>query len=538
MRLMASARLAFGAATALLFLACSGPACAADAPAGRWIVVTPPAFRPGLAPLIRHRQAEGFNVVVLETTEVLSRQAIPQPDGTNLQNRLKELFQEYKGRSYVLLVGVFGNNQVTDRVPGLRGAVGRMKDEPSDTGYGMPGLDGAPTLAVGRFPARSAEELRSMVQKTLDFEAALQPASWRNHLFLMLGNPGGGPMAEFFVGQTLAKDLARLHPSWEIRTLFNASSSYYYLPRPRDHETALRWLEEGQLFSVYLGHSAAAGMGLDARFLTREDWAKLNIPHGRGPFFTCGCFACQSNPNGDGYGLVAMRNPTGPVAVIGATGESYSAPGQLAVEGLLTCLAQPPFPSRLADYWLAVQAGLARGKIDPATFALLDMADGTGGKVPLATQRLEHLEMWMLLGDPALRLPIVPVDISLKAGPPVCAGKTLRVEGSLPSSLNGAAVRLTLARPAGSNPPDLAKVPPNRAENRQAREHVFAANHQRPNSFVLAAAEARTSSGSFAATLQAPAILPWSKVIVRASATVSNQSSMGIMVVPVKDVTE
>jgi hypothetical protein len=65
-----------------------------------------------------------------------------------------------------------------------------------------------------------------------------------------------------------------------------------------------------------------------------------------------------------------------------------------------------PFPSRLADYWLAIQAGLARGEIDDFTFKLYDQADGTKGRVPLETQRLEHLEMWMLLGDPALRLPV------------------------------------------------------------------------------------------------------------------------------------
>jgi hypothetical protein len=246
-----------------------------------------------------------------------------------------------------------------------------------------------------------------------------------------------------------------------------------------------------------------------------------------------GCFACQSNREGDGYGLAAMRNPAGPVAVIGATGESYSAPGQLAVEGLLSCLTQPPFPSRLADYWLAIQAGLARGGMDEATFAILDLADGTGGKVPLATQRLEHLEMWMLLGDPALRLPIVPVDISLKIAEPVTAGKALTVSGVLPSRLKGVTVHLTLERPLNSAPVDLVKLHPASPGNREARERAFTANHQRANSFVLASAEAKAAGNRFVGSLEMPANAPWSNLICRASATLSNETGLGVITVPV-----
>jgi hypothetical protein len=320
-----------------------------------------------------------------------------------------------------------------------------------------------------------------------------------------------------------------------VRTIFNVALSPYYLPRPLDRETALRYMRDGNMFAVYLGHSFAAGLGLDGRFMLRQDWAGVSIPQGRGPLFTVGCFACQSNSEGDGYGLAAMRNPAGPVAVIGATGESYSAPGQLAVEGLLSCLARPPFPRRLADYWLAIQAGLARGSMDAATFALLDMADGTGGKVPLPAQRLEHLEMWVLLGDPALRLPIVPMDISLEIAEPVTAGKALAVRGVLPTRLQGVTVHLTLERPLNSEPLDLEKLPPNSPGNREARQRTFMANHQRANSFVLASAEAKAAGTDFVGSLEVPVSLPWKRLICRASATISNETALGVITVPVND---
>jgi Peptidase family C25 len=522
----------------LWVLACGGVGRCAEA-AGQWIVVTAPDLRPVLAPLIEHRQAEGFQVVVVETNEALSPEQVHQGEGTPLKERIKELVQRYQGRSCVLLAGIGRTAGVTNAengpVPSLRGTIGRMKAAASDSGYGFPGKEGMPSIAVGRFPARTAEELRGMVQKTLGFEQDMQPAPWRNRLLLLLGNPGGGPLAEMYVQQNLDSHLASLNPAWEVRTLFNVGSSRYYLPRPRDRETALRYLQEGEMFSLYLGHSYGAGLGLDGKFMLCKDWASVSIPQGRGPFFTCGCYACQSSGAGDGYGLAAARNPAGPVAVIGAAAESYGAAGQLAVEGLMGCLRQAPFPTRLGDYWLAVQAGLARGSMDPTTFALLDMADGTQGKVPLATQRLEHLEMWMLLGDPALRLPVVPMDISVKVAEPIAAGKPVSVSGVLPSRLQGATVRLTLERPLDSEPLDLEKLPPNARTNRDVRERIFIANHQRANSFVLASAEAKTAGTAFTGVLQMPANLPWKSFVCRASATLSNDTALGVTGVLVKD---
>jgi len=523
-----------------LSLPLASASLAAEMP-GQWIVVTPAAFRDALAPLIELRQRQGFRVLVLLTTEVLPQN---RTDGVALQATLRDhtadahhSIIQSKGKNYILLVGAFGAAglpEATNTVPSVQGRVGRMKGELTDSGYGEPTQDGTPTAAVGRFPARDATEVSAMVQKTLKFECDSTPAPWRNRLLLLIGNPGGGPLAEMFVQQTLSHELASLHPSWEARTLFNAASSPYYLPRPRDREAALRYLGEGNLFSVFLGHSYAAGLGLDGKFLTRADWAALSIPKGAGPLFTCGCFALQSSSQGDGYGLTAMRNPAGPVAIVGATGETYSMAGLLAVKGLLACVREPPFPSRLGDYWLGVGAGLARGKLDEATFALLDLADGSGGKVPLAIQRREHLEMWMLLGDPALRMPVMPQDVSLRVTGPIGAGQQLAVSGLLPDRLKGAAVHLSLARPLDSVPTSLEALAPNSATNRDARERAFIARHQSANSFVLATAEAKASGNHFVASLAAPANLGWSNLVLRASAALSNEVGLAATSVPVQ----
>ena len=97
-------------------------------------VVTAPAFRQELTPLIEQRRAEGFKVTVLETTNVLTVEQIQQGDGLPLQAYLEAHCARSNGPNYLLLAGVTGiagltnDEQIT--VPALRGAVGRMKGRP------------------------------------------------------------------------------------------------------------------------------------------------------------------------------------------------------------------------------------------------------------------------------------------------------------------------------------------------------------------------------------------------------------------------
>src|SRR5256885_2955985 len=111
-----------------------------------------------------------------------------------------------------------------------------------------------------------------MVQKTLKFEREPLTNGWRNQLTLIMGNPGGGPMAEMFVQQALCENLARLHPVLNVRTVFDAGASKYFVPATRLRDVTTQWLEEGALFSVYLGHSRVGAMWSTSDFMTRADW--------------------------------------------------------------------------------------------------------------------------------------------------------------------------------------------------------------------------------------------------------------------------
>jgi hypothetical protein len=487
------------------------PVAALAAPP-QWVVVTAPVFRDAVAPLAEHRKAQGMHVVVVETTDVLTPADLVARDARPLRDHVRKLCRDYPGTSSVLLVGAVDGSVATAVFP-CRGTAGRMKGEPTDNGYGCPGGGRLPSVAVGRFPARSAAEVRAMVAKTLRHENDRRPGRWRRQMAVLAGIPAYNPLVDQLVEGIAMARFDRLDPAWTGRAVYSNPRSRFGVPDDRLHAEALRCVEGGEAFVLYLGHSGPRGLyGGRARFLDRDDWSRLRIARGPGVFFTFGCCGCQlAGDDGEGYGVAAVRNPDGPAAVLGSHGICYAAMVHLAAGGLFERCFAGPLPDRLADAWLAVEKGIAEGKIDDLIYRVLDGVDGDPG-VPQAAQRQEHLEMFVLLGDPALRLPQVPADLELEAAGPVKPGGELRVRGRLPERLAGARVQVTLERTAGSMPAEAGPPKPD--------------SFERANRFVLAEAEPVTDGPRFEARLRAPDRLPWRRVVLRAYASTDDTEGM------------
>jgi hypothetical protein len=194
--------------------ACAGPACAGDTPTGKWIVVTAPAFRDALEPLCEHRKAQGLDVEVVQTTDVLTAKEIAAGDGAKLKAHLNRRSRDARGPVYILLVGAVEAGKLADVdrkvLPPLRGTVSRMKDQPCDHGYGCLGDDLQPAAAVGRLPARSEDEARQMVQKTLTFERDRTPGEWRRQVTVLAGAPAFNPQVDALVERIAISRLGKL----------------------------------------------------------------------------------------------------------------------------------------------------------------------------------------------------------------------------------------------------------------------------------------------------------------------------------------
>jgi len=490
---------------------------AAVPPADQWIVVVAPAYRDAMQPLIAHRQAQGLRVVVL---------APEKP--ADLRKRLAALYKTYPGRSHLLLVGAVHSLDARRQLEPCEGTLSRMLGQPTDAPYGC--VDGSrlPTVAVGRFPARDEGECRAMVRKTLALERA-GPGAWKQQLRVLAGVPAFNPAVDRVVESLAFARLERLAPTWSGQALYTSPSSRFSLAEKEVTPATRELLAQPHLVTLYLGHSDESGLyaGAEMAWLTREDFAKLRMANG-GVFFTFGCLGAQlRGAGGEGYALAAIRNPQGPAGVLGSSGICFAAMVQLATERLLQRAFAERLPATFGECWLACLEGIAQGKMDWLTYQILDRVDGNP-KIPQAIQRQEHLEMFVLLGDPALRLPRVPDDIAWRAPSVVTPGQLLTLDGKLPERLRGAEVHLELARTPASVPQGLQVVTPER------REEIRRSNFSRANQFRLAETNTAAQGRDFSVCLQLPQSLPWPRVIIRLRASTAQAEASSATYVKVK----
>lgn len=396
--------------------------------ARQWIVVSPVKFTTAITPLAERRAEDGWTATRIEFKD--------SENAADVRTRIATAVEGFEGTSVVLLVGEHG----ADGLPTFEGRHGRMAGQPTDHPYGLPNDFEVASFPVGRLPARNVEEARSMVARTLAFEDR-SPSLELHRIHLMIGDPGAQSkleerFARVLVGNMAETRLGMLHPMWRPVCIADTPGTRFSLPGETFDEAAKSLIAGEQILVGYAGHSGAAGLWSPGRRtynLDREAFEKLDTGRHPGMLVSCGCFGCQvEGAGGIGYVLAAMRNPTGPAAGIGAFGESYAAFGQLALDGVVDQLTTDDPPRTLGEYWLAAQHGIVRGKMNTFQFFLYDRADGSGGKVPLADQRLEHAEMWTLFGDPALRLPFLRPILPVAVDGEAVAGGTLTVTIDLP----------------------------------------------------------------------------------------------------------
>ena len=346
----------------ILLLLVAAPLHAKDKPAAQWIVVTAPAYRQVIEPLCEQRKGQGLRVEVVQTTDILSEREVRDGESAKLRRRIEQLCRDFEGTSYVLLVGAVEAKDLDDAgrrmVPAPLGKVGRMKGQPSDGGYG------AATVAVGRLPARSVDEARQMVRKTLAYEKDNAPGEWRRRLTVLAGAPEFNPVVDALVERQAIAQLGHIDPAWGGRAIYHNASSRFTLADDVCHDRALAYVGAGQALTLYLGHSNVRGFWANrSRYLDRDDWNKLTIKRGAGVFATFGCYGCQlCGKDGEGYGVAALRNPNGPVAVIGSHGECFAAMVKLASEAFTEIVSGTESTGAAGRIVPAAETGIGEGE--------------------------------------------------------------------------------------------------------------------------------------------------------------------------------
>ncbi|MCW1913578.1 C25 family cysteine peptidase [Luteolibacter sp. GHJ8] len=368
--------------------------------APRWTVIHAPALKKALMPLADHRVSQGYEVEWVE---------VKGADSATLLETLAGLrASPPRSGDVVVLAGALdakGGARKDCVLPGGKGTHGRMKDQPSD-GVLAGGEDSA-ALMIGRLPAESPEDMSTMVAKILRYEK--ESSKSQGKLGCVVGNPMGQKaewLPDAFVALNTKLMLFKVNSGWTTTGADDLLVSPFAEASP-EFGMAMDRVASGTWETLaYFGHSGPEGIySLGRSYRLSDSWFTSEGP-ARGLFFTCGCHALETQ---DAYAVRAMRSPSGPAAVIGASGVSYSTIGYLAGKGLIECVSKTESPQTAGEWWGKVRHAITRTSMSGLTFMVFDRVDGSNGKVSLADQRQEHLEMWSMLGDPAMRMRKPPV---------------------------------------------------------------------------------------------------------------------------------
>jgi hypothetical protein len=396
-----------------------------------WLVVTRPMFLKPLQPLIEHRKAEGFDVVV-STESVLQaiRQSPRQPaflllvGDDNDQDmivvspmdlpafrrspmRLESMLQKYeknRGRKNPpWRIQALGIKRPCWGVPEQRGFF------LSDATFADLNADGTPDFPVGRLSVRTPEQLQAVVKKILAYETR-PPRLEDLDVLIWAGSAEFGPILNRGATPLLLATLQNHAPNWMQPFILSGYYGNVLCGWPPDQpdifSRRLRERQPGlicmvghgyprQFFSMTLG-----GQLID--YSSQRVRAELGNGPPAGPAIILACLCGMFNL-GDEPGLAEeiLLSPGGPVACIAASAESHPLPNFYTGQALLKTAEGP---QRLGEFWLSALRK-AQTLRNPRMESLLRNIEGSMGRqANIEGYLAEHGILYQIFGDPATRL--------------------------------------------------------------------------------------------------------------------------------------
>jgi hypothetical protein len=332
-----------------------------------------------LSPLLEWRSKQGLAVSSIPIQAIYDQFNSGMPEPEAIREFLKYTHDQWSpAPRFVLLVGDSSydfrgfQNPVDDNfLPVLLVETVYGGETASDPALTQINEDPWPDIAIGRVPARTAEQVEVFVNKTLAYEQQGQDESWQDHILAIAD--GQEP-----IFQHAAQDFLDHFPANFAAQLLapEAGASGTNL-------TIREKLESGFLISAYFGHGSVNMWGKD-RLYTVEDADKLeNTKLTVMLHLTCltGLF---THPTEISLAESLLFNPKGGAVALLAP----------------TSLTLPTDQSSLTDAFvdaLSRQPNLTLGEISLYAWRQVP---------PYTTTSFDVMQTFHLLGDPALRLPL------------------------------------------------------------------------------------------------------------------------------------
>jgi uncharacterized repeat protein (TIGR01451 family) len=159
-----------------------------------YIIITHPSFYDAVQPLAAYHQGQGETVVTVRTQDLYDEFYDGIYDPQAIRSFLEYAYQNWSPRPvYVLLIGDASSDPKNNRGSSLPDLLPvhyvdtpLFGQTPNDAWYtNVYGSDDYPDLIVGRIPARSAEEVTTVVNKVLVYESSPPSGNWMRQAVLV-----------------------------------------------------------------------------------------------------------------------------------------------------------------------------------------------------------------------------------------------------------------------------------------------------------------------------------------------------------------
>ena len=279
---------------------------------------------------------------------------------------------------------------------------------------------GKPDVAVGRFPVRSAEEAKIIVDKTIGYANNENAGSWQNTLMFM--GDDGNNNAHMITADKVANALQAAHPALNIKKVFwdayarqSSSTGNTY---PDAAALIKSQMAEGALMMNYSGHGISYGISHEfvLRLADFEEPTSLRLPL----WLTASCDIMAFDGQEENIGEAAVLNKKGgAIAFFGTTRTVYANYNELINLGF-------------SQYVLGSTNGVRNTIGEAARMIKCDLVDSRRDVTPNKLQ-------YTLLGDPALVLaaPTQKVVIDQINGLPIDGAQPVRLAAGSIAKVTG-----------------------------------------------------------------------------------------------------
>ena len=296
-----------------------------------------------------HRQYDGLRVVVVPADKIYNEFSSGTPDATAYRRLMKMLYDRAQRDEdmprYLLLFGdcAWDNRMVSNAWRNYSPddyllcfeSENSLSDTQSyvmedyfgllDDGEGQRLTDDKTDLGVGRFPVTTANEAKSLVDKTINHMSNAYAGNWKNVVCVM--GDDGDNNEHLWMADTVAERTLRFNPEMEVRKVmwdaYTRVSTLTSNTYPEVTKIIKDQMDEGALVMNYTGH--AATYCLSHEFVLKlEDFSAFSGK--RLPLWiTAACDVMPFDGQTENVGETAIRNENGAaVAFIGTARTVYA----------------------------------------------------------------------------------------------------------------------------------------------------------------------------------------------------------------------